>query len=127
MVPHAQAMAEQLCKTFFQYASEVRHPSIPVHLSILPTSSFPSLITKECQPPRTAVIPSLLPLLLLLLSHLSSESQGDQDDDKALAASQCLDALNTLLQSVRDHKPILASCEQHVLPVLALVLGPDGA
>jgi hypothetical protein len=74
------------------------------------------------------LVPSILPLLLL--SHpplLPSDSQGDQDDDKALAASQCLDALNTLLQSVRDHKPILASCEQHVLPVLALVLGPDGA
>lgn len=34
MVPHAQAMAEQLCKTFFQYASEVRHSLIPIYLSI---------------------------------------------------------------------------------------------
>lgn len=91
-------------------------PSLPpsLHLSQLP-SPPPSL---------PALGLSLLPPSLLSL--LVPPRQGEQDDDKALAASQCLDALNTLLQSVRDHKDILRACEDDVVPVLALVLGPDG-
>jgi len=70
----------------------------------------------------------VLCLLPPCLSPFSSSSspQADQDDDKAMAAQQCLEAINTLVQSVHEHKPLLAIMEKDVVPVIALILGYEG-
>ncbi|KAM3567352.1 hypothetical protein VYU27_010500, partial [Nannochloropsis oceanica] len=49
-------------------------------------------------------------------------SESEQDEDKALAASQCLDALNTLVQAAKDNKEVLSQMEADIVPVLATVL-----
>jgi len=62
------------------------------------------------------------------LSHsfLQYVAEGDDDDEAALAASQCIEAVTTVLESVHQHQILYPQMEPPLLPVIAKILGNDG-
>jgi len=59
-------------------------------------------------------------------SFLQYVAEGDDDDDAALAAAQCIEAVTTVLESVHNHSQLFPQIEPPLLPVLSKVLGAEG-
>lgn len=57
---------------------------------------------------------------------LGYAAEGYEDDDAALAAGQCIEAISTVLQSARNTPRLYASMEVHIIPMLTAVLVSDG-
>ncbi|CAM9763151.1 unnamed protein product, partial [Phaeothamnion confervicola] len=52
--------------------------------------------------------------------------EGYDDDDAAMAAGQCIEAVATVLYSVHTVPSLYPEMERHILPMLRLVLGNEG-
>ncbi|EKX49114.1 hypothetical protein GUITHDRAFT_56057, partial [Guillardia theta CCMP2712] len=54
-----------------------------------------------------------------------TSSEGEGEDDAAIAASQCCSAIKTLLDSIKKTPELYHSLEPNLVPLLAKVLSPD--
>jgi len=50
---------------------------------------------------------------------------GDDDDDAAMAAGECLECISTVLKGVSEHPSLYKNLEPLVLPIVKLILGKD--
>ncbi|CAN0180773.1 unnamed protein product, partial [Ectocarpus sp. 13 AM-2016] len=57
---------------------------------------------------------------------LEYASAGSDDDDAAMAASQVIEAVSTVLQSTKAVPELFPAMESHLLPMLAQVFSEDG-
>mmetsp|Transcript_6423 Transcript_6423/g.12103 ORF Transcript_6423/g.12103 Transcript_6423/m.12103 type:complete len:1045 (-) Transcript_6423:2118-5252(-) len=51
---------------------------------------------------------------------------GDDDDDAAMAAAQCLECISTVLKGICERPEIYKTLEPHLLPVTHQILSKDG-
>eukprot|EP00584_Thalassiosira_punctigera_P008909 CAMPEP_0172545150 /NCGR_PEP_ID=MMETSP1067-20121228/15144_1 /TAXON_ID=265564 ORGANISM="Thalassiosira punctigera, Strain Tpunct2005C2" /NCGR_SAMPLE_ID=MMETSP1067 /ASSEMBLY_ACC=CAM_ASM_000444 /LENGTH=1077 /DNA_ID=CAMNT_0013331839 /DNA_START=115 /DNA_END=3348 /DNA_ORIENTATION=+ len=51
---------------------------------------------------------------------------GEDDDDAAMAAAQCLECINTVLKGTCEHPELYKGMEPHLAPLVLQVLGNDG-
>jgi importin-7 len=62
-------------------------------------------------------------------SFLTYASDGGDDDEAALAACQCIEAISTVLDTILksdQHTVMFVQIQPFLIPVLQLVLRPDG-
>jgi len=62
-------------------------------------------------------------------SFMNYASDGSEDDEAAMAACQCIEAISTVLDTIikaDHHGPMLIQAQPFLLPVLRLVLSTDG-
>ena len=51
---------------------------------------------------------------------------GEDDDDAAMAAAQCLECINTVLKGTCEHPELYKGMEPHLIPLVLQILGNDG-
>jgi hypothetical protein len=51
---------------------------------------------------------------------------GEEDDDAAMAAAQCLECISTVLKGICERPDLYRSLEPHLLPVTKQILSKDG-
>lgn len=51
---------------------------------------------------------------------------GEDDDDSAMAAAQCLECINTVLKGTCEHPELYKGMEPHLIPLVLQILGNDG-
>lgn len=51
---------------------------------------------------------------------------GDDDDDAAMAAAQCLECISTVLKGICERPDLFRHLEPHLIPLITRVLGSDG-
>lgn len=51
---------------------------------------------------------------------------GEDDDDAAMAAAQCLECINTVLKGTCEHPELYREMEPHLIPFVLMILGNDG-
>ncbi len=51
---------------------------------------------------------------------------GEEDDDAAMAAAQCLECINTVLKGTCEHPDVYRGMEPHLIPLVLQILGNDG-
>ena len=51
---------------------------------------------------------------------------GEDDDDAAMAAAQCLECINTVLKGTCEHPELYRGMESHLVPLVLQILGNDG-
>lgn len=51
---------------------------------------------------------------------------GEDDDDAAMAAAQCLECINTVLKGICEHPELYKGMEPHLIPLVLQILGNDG-
>ena len=51
---------------------------------------------------------------------------GEDDDDAAMAAAQCLECINTVLKGTCEHPQLYKGMEVHLIPMIIQILGNDG-
>jgi importin-7 len=57
----------------------------------------------------------------------ASQGMSQDDDEAAMAASNCIESINVLLSSLPDDKPeLFRTMEQYVLPIVAAIINPQG-
>ncbi|KAL7488624.1 hypothetical protein ACHAW6_014236 [Cyclotella cf. meneghiniana] len=71
------------------------------------------------------------PHAVALVTQLSSAfsnyiGAGEEDDDAAMAAAQCLECINTVLKGTCEHPEIYKGMEAHLIPLILMILGHDG-
>ncbi|KAL7531578.1 hypothetical protein ACHAXR_006571, partial [Thalassiosira sp. AJA248-18] len=71
------------------------------------------------------------PHAIALVTQLSSAFKnyvdaGEDDDDAAMAAAQCLECINTVLKGTCEHPELYKGMEGHLVPLVLQILGNDG-
>ncbi|KAL9179851.1 hypothetical protein ACHAXT_007821 [Thalassiosira profunda] len=71
------------------------------------------------------------PHAIALVTQLSTAFKtyidaGDDDDDAAMAAAQCLECINTVLKGTCEHAELYKGMEAHLVPLILQILGHDG-
>ena len=71
------------------------------------------------------------PHAVVLIQQLTSAFQtycttGDDDDDTALAAAQCLECIATVLKGVAERPEMYTTMEPHLIPIIMHILGNEG-
>mmetsp|Transcript_2586 Transcript_2586/g.5551 ORF Transcript_2586/g.5551 Transcript_2586/m.5551 type:complete len:1070 (-) Transcript_2586:974-4183(-) len=71
------------------------------------------------------------PHAIALVTQLSTAFKnyvdaGDDDDDAAMAAAQCLECINTVLKGTCEHPELYKGMEPHLIPLVLQILGNDG-
>ena len=71
------------------------------------------------------------PHAVALISQLSGAfsqycSAGEDDDDAAMAAAQCLDCISTVLKGICDRPELYRGLEPKLLPICKQILGNEG-
>ena len=51
---------------------------------------------------------------------------GEDDDDAAMAAAQCLECINTVLKGTCEHPEIYKGMESNLIPMILMIMGHDG-
>jgi hypothetical protein len=51
---------------------------------------------------------------------------GEEDDDAAMAAAQCLECINTVLKGTCEHPELYRGMEPHLIPLVLQIIGNDG-
>ena len=51
---------------------------------------------------------------------------GEDDDDSAMAAAQCLECINTVLKGTCEHPELYTGMEPQLIPLVLQILGNDG-
>mmetsp|Transcript_4901 Transcript_4901/g.7219 ORF Transcript_4901/g.7219 Transcript_4901/m.7219 type:complete len:1062 (+) Transcript_4901:138-3323(+) len=51
---------------------------------------------------------------------------GDDDDDAAMAAAQCLECISTVLKGICERPDLYRHLEPHLVPLITKILGNDG-
>ena len=51
---------------------------------------------------------------------------GEDDDDAAMAAAQCLECINTVLKGTCEHPELYKGMEPYLIPLVLQILGNDG-
>jgi len=71
------------------------------------------------------------PHAIALVTQLSTAFKnyvdaGEDDDDAAMAAAQCLECINTVLKGTCEHPELYKGMEPHLVPLVLQILGHDG-
>lgn len=71
------------------------------------------------------------PHAIALVTQLSTAfsnyvGAGEDDDDAAMAAAQCLECINTVLKGMCERPDMYRSMEPHLIPLVLQILGNDG-
>ena len=71
------------------------------------------------------------PHAIALVSQLANAFKnyvdaGEDDDDAAMAAAQCLECINTVLKGTCEHPELYKGMEPHLIPLVLQILGHDG-
>jgi len=74
---------------------------------------------------------SIEPHAIVLVQQLTTAFQtycasGDEDDDAALAAAQCLECIATVLKGVSQRAEMYATMEPNLVPIIMHILGNEG-
>lgn len=73
----------------------------------------------------------ITPHAIALVTELSGAFKnyvdaGEDDDDAAMAAAQCLECINTVLKGTCEHPELYQGMELHLVPLVLQILGNDG-
>ena len=112
-----RSVLPQVIQEYFRLMSELGSDDVVDGLDAI-LEEFPEDI-----PPMAAQITQVL------VSALNSYMTAAEDDDEAeMAAVKTFDALTTVLDKCTEehHRVHLPACEQHLLPIVARVLDPQG-
>lgn len=71
------------------------------------------------------------PHAIALITQLSGAFKnyvdaGEDDDDAAMAAAQCLECINTVLKGTCEHPELYSGMLPHLVPMVLQILGNDG-
>jgi len=71
------------------------------------------------------------PHAIALVTQLSTAFKnyvgaGEDDDDAAMAAAQCLECINTVLKGMCERPEMYRTMEPHLIPLILQILGNDG-
>ena len=74
---------------------------------------------------------SIEPHAIVLVQQLTTAFQtycasGDEDDDAALAAAQCLECIATVLKGVSQRAEMYTTMEPNLVPIIMHILGNEG-
>ena len=114
MKPHIRPIISQIVTAFFRIMTEVESESVLGALG------------------RIVDIYSadVVPIMPMMVSNLSEQfshyvSQDAEDDDASFAATNCIEAIQSIVQKLDNHRDCLGQVEVSTLPLLITVLSEE--
>ncbi|KAL3779480.1 hypothetical protein HJC23_000039 [Cyclotella cryptica] len=112
---HLLPVLPHILNEYFRIMSEIGNDEVVVALQVI-IDTFGEHIE-----------PHAVALVTQLSSAFSNYiGAGEEDDDAAMAAAQCLECINTVLKGTCEHPEIYKGMEAHLIPLILMILGHDG-
>ena len=105
----------QILNEYFRIMSEIGNDEVVVALQVI-IDTF----GEHIEPHAIALVTQLSNAFLTYIGA------GEEDDDAAMAAAQCLECINTVLKGTCEHPEIYKGMESHLIPMILMILGHDG-
>lgn len=112
---HLLPVLPHILNEYFRIMSEIGNDEVVVALQVI-IDTFGEHIE-----------PHAIALVTQLSAAFSNYiSAGEEDDDAAMAAAQCLECINTVLKGTCEHPEIYKGMESNLIPMILMILGHDG-
>ncbi|CAN0417125.1 unnamed protein product, partial [Discosporangium mesarthrocarpum] len=105
----------ELLKQYFKIMQEIGNDEVVAALDII-IEKFKDYIA----PHASAITQHLT------ACFMGYAKDGGDDDDAALAAGQCIEAVSTVLQSTKSIPELFPTMEAHLLPMLEQIFSEEG-
>lgn len=112
---HLLPVLPHILNEYFRIMSEIGNDEVVVALQVI-IDTFGEHIE-----------PHAIALVTQLSNAFSNYiGAGEEDDDAAMAAAQCLECINTVLKGTCEHPEIYKGMESNLIPLILMIMGHDG-